>query len=272
MLKIKVCNEKYFKYSIVHNFIGDWDEAVDLILKPREGEQDINLSEAREIYKNTKDSRLAYQKIGGRHDKIEAKLLWGLNICGQKNLQGALDMIPRNTMLMYVHAYQSFVWNLMVSRRIKEFGLKPVVGDLVYENPDSKDDAEVHLDDGHHDIDDAKSHIEESNGPSADDHKTDAESKTKKDESEQQQNECQSSSEKKEDKAEDDKTSDKGDYEKPLPAVKILTEDDLPNYTMADIIMPQPGWKVTYPTYAKAWFEEHLEKDGLTPDLKQKNK
>ena len=32
---------------------------------------------------------------------------------------------------MYIHSYQSFVWNNMVSRRIEAFGLKAVEGDLV---------------------------------------------------------------------------------------------------------------------------------------------
>ena len=32
---------------------------------------------------------------------------------------------------MYIHSYQSFVWNTMVSRRIEAFGLKAVEGDLV---------------------------------------------------------------------------------------------------------------------------------------------
>lgn len=32
---------------------------------------------------------------------------------------------------MYLHSYQSLLWNKVVSRRIKEFGLKPLVGDLV---------------------------------------------------------------------------------------------------------------------------------------------
>ena len=46
--------------------------------------------------------------------------------------------IPRNTRLMYVHSYQSFVWNKVASWRIQELGLTPVVGDLVWKKS-SKD-------------------------------------------------------------------------------------------------------------------------------------
>lgn len=39
--------------------------------------------------------------------------------------------IPKNTRLMYVHSYQSYVWNRVVSRRIRECGLQLIAGDLV---------------------------------------------------------------------------------------------------------------------------------------------
>ena len=49
----------------------------------------------------------------------------------QCDFQGALNSIPFNLRLMYVHAYQSLVWNVVVSERWKRFGNNVVEGDLV---------------------------------------------------------------------------------------------------------------------------------------------
>jgi tRNA pseudouridine13 synthase len=43
---------------------------------------------------------------------------------------------------MYVHAYQSYIWNLVVSERIKLSAIAPLVGDLVFaDQPTEKEGA-----------------------------------------------------------------------------------------------------------------------------------
>lgn len=49
--------------------------------------------------------------------------------------------IPRNLRLIYVHAYQSYVWNMVASKRIELFGLEVREGDLILveqKNPENQ--------------------------------------------------------------------------------------------------------------------------------------
>lgn len=43
---------------------------------------------------------------------------------------------------MYVHAYQSYIWNLVTSERIKLSASEVMVGDLVFEDPTANGDGE----------------------------------------------------------------------------------------------------------------------------------
>ncbi|KAJ3109118.1 hypothetical protein HDU96_007328 [Phlyctochytrium bullatum] len=43
----------------------------------------------------------------------------------------ALQCIPRNLRLMYIHAVQSYIWNYMASERFRRYGATVTVGDLV---------------------------------------------------------------------------------------------------------------------------------------------
>ena len=95
---------------------------------------------------------------------------------------------------MYVHAYQSYLWNSVTSSRIQLYGVSsPVPGDLVYENPSSTDPP-----------------------PStpAREGKITKESVT---------------------------SSSK------LGKVKVLKEEDVEKYTIHDVLLPLPGYAVTYP-------------------------
>lgn len=53
------------------------------------------------------------------------------NTKNQNDHLGAFQAISRNMRLMYVHAYQSLVWNMAASHRWKSFGATVIEGDLV---------------------------------------------------------------------------------------------------------------------------------------------
>lgn len=153
---------------------------------------------------------------------------------------------------MYVHAYQSYVWNAIVSERIRLYGAeKPIPGDLVYDvKPDQnvteakagdEDVVEVNADADAEANEPGIYHyvifmswrfhltalIEEEQGPR------------------QKRN------------------------RKPWepPAVKTLTEEDVDQYTMFDVLMPLPGKDVAYPGGSLGEkYREYLRLDGLDPD------
>ncbi|XP_053113399.1 pseudouridylate synthase 7 homolog isoform X2 [Hemicordylus capensis] len=109
---------------------NNWNEVMDLILKPRPGAEKGYLVKCREEWAKTKDPAAALKKLPVKRC-VEGQLLRGLSKYGLKNIVTAFGIIPRNNRLMYIHSYQSYVWNNMVSNRIEEYGLRAVPGDLV---------------------------------------------------------------------------------------------------------------------------------------------
>ncbi|KAJ8979559.1 hypothetical protein NQ317_012948 [Molorchus minor] len=50
--------------------------------------------------------------------------------------------IPRNMRLLYIHSFQSLIWNKMVSKRLHLFGMQPVEGDFVLVETNEEDESE----------------------------------------------------------------------------------------------------------------------------------
>ncbi|KAJ0079106.1 hypothetical protein Patl1_23340 [Pistacia atlantica] len=57
------------------------------------------------------------------------------------NFLQALKAIPRTLRMMYVHSYQSYLWNHAASMRVEKYGTEQVVvGDLVYSKADNTEE------------------------------------------------------------------------------------------------------------------------------------
>ncbi|OZJ04650.1 hypothetical protein BZG36_02895 [Bifiguratus adelaidae] len=182
-----------------------WADTVDLILRPRSGENEM-FTRARKLWADTKDAE-ATIKLFPKRAVAECQILHAFAKRGStKDALGAINAIPRNLRLMYVHAYQSYVWNCAASERIAKYGQeKPVIGDLVFEkNADTPDMADVELDDV--------------------------------------------------------------DVDRKMPKVLVLDTNTIDNYTIYDVVLPQPGHKVIYPTNEIGiFYEDLMAKDGLNP-------
>jgi tRNA pseudouridine13 synthase len=231
---------------------SDWRRAVDLILRPRPGE-DPSVEAARRAWYDDKDLNRAISLMP-RRVVAERALLEAFQFMGSdRDLVGALLKvstitldrgysahprlkIPRNLRTMYVHAYQSYVWNAIVSVRVKRYGSEaPIVGDLVYAAEEETGSAET----GEPRIYLLRWFIFSSFVSGKEKAAADPWNK------------------------------------KPKPKiVKELTEEDLSKYTIFDVILPLPGTDVTYPGGELGeLYKEFLRRDGLDPtDFYRKQK
>jgi tRNA pseudouridine13 synthase len=128
--------------SAVNDILSYNAEALAAAQKPHDSTKisadDIARAEALHIWETTKKSGAALDKLPRRF-QAENALIRHLGSVDRKtgemkhskDWQGALQAIPRNLRLMYVHAYQSLVWNIVAGRRYELFGSKVVAGDLV---------------------------------------------------------------------------------------------------------------------------------------------
>ncbi|XP_013408250.1 pseudouridylate synthase 7 homolog [Lingula anatina] len=194
----------------------DYKEALELIMKPRHkpGERSWDKPEqCRQKWSETRDAGQALAVIG-RFNCVEQYVMTGLKKHQGKNFKAAIQMIPKNSRTLYMHSYQSYIWNQIVSRRIRQFGMKPMAGDLVLDS-DTVDGADCDVDD----LDAVKEQSQKSGDTAS------------------------------------------------QPSVTVLTEETAANYTIYDVVIPLPGYGVTYPeNEVKQWISDLLKKDGIDAD------
>ncbi|KAK0709045.1 pseudouridine synthase [Lasiosphaeria miniovina] len=87
------------------------------------------------MWKGTKNAEKALEGLPKRFSS-EAAIIRHLGK-SPKDFMGAILSITRGMRMMYIHAYQSYVWNYMATRRWSEYGNKVVEGDLVLLGDDS---------------------------------------------------------------------------------------------------------------------------------------
>ncbi|KAG4301823.1 hypothetical protein PCANB_002074 [Pneumocystis canis] len=110
---------------------SDWRGAVELLLK-EVSEKIQKFTESEEIWSNMENVKNALKNVSQKCVS-EYAVLSSLAKKSSKspNYAGALQKIPRNLRMMYIHAYQSYVWNFAVTERLRRFGFEPIEGDLV---------------------------------------------------------------------------------------------------------------------------------------------
>jgi len=104
---------------------GNYEEAFWVyVAKPFEGEN-AEVRKIREELWNTRDARYGLRELP-KHLRYERSLLQKLR--EGKSEEEALLSLPKNLKMMFIHAYQSYIFNRLLSERIRSFGtLKEVM-------------------------------------------------------------------------------------------------------------------------------------------------
>lgn len=111
-----------------------WEDAVKAILVPKE---DVYgpIAEVLNEFKATGNAKQALlfwrdkSKTRNRSMSIEENILTFLS-ANPTNFHGAILNLPRDLRSLYIHAYQSIVFNKILTKRVQKFGLNVIEGDL----------------------------------------------------------------------------------------------------------------------------------------------
>ncbi|KAK6465006.1 pseudouridine synthase [Scheffersomyces coipomensis] len=124
----------------IHILREEWKEAAELILSEQELVAPASI-EARRIWAETSNPSLTLKKLPHFFSAetsilkvLEKEPLDKNEEYGKNSYFKSITAIPKNLRIMYGHAYQSYVWNKVASKRIELFGLELQEGDLVFDD------------------------------------------------------------------------------------------------------------------------------------------
>ncbi|CAM9613535.1 unnamed protein product, partial [Ectocarpus sp. 12 AP-2014] len=115
-----------------HVLAGDWETAVKKILQPRDNDPPFLHSALAELLEGKITARDCAARVRGRNRlSTERLVLQGLVRYGASAFQAAIQCVPFGMRTMWVHAYQSHVWNSLACARVRLLGSEAVPGDLI---------------------------------------------------------------------------------------------------------------------------------------------
>lgn len=228
-----------------------WERVAALIVMPRHGDNE-KCDVPRKEFVSTGDIGAAIRNLPN-FLAAERKILGSLYEKGGDFVR-AFGAIPRTLRLMYLHAYQSYIWNQVASWRLTTHGFAPIVGDLVYANKGANADAKT------------------AEGNASGDVDADGDQEMKGDEPSSSHKDGDEPSPSHKDGNEPSPSQNGGGRSKrsfSLADVHVLTDEDVASskYTIEDVVLPIPGHSVTYSDLLKAKYEELIKVDEITFDM-----
>jgi tRNA pseudouridine13 synthase len=169
---------------------------------------------------------------------LESRILKCMKKTGKNSYKTGFNTLNKQLRMLYPHAYQSYIWNLTVSERVRNYGMKIIIGDIVKKRSSTCLSAELPEDlseyDQENSVDEEKSEAPEE----------EIEIKIKENENTKIKQE---------------------DFDKIFEEnYEYVTEENISHYTFEDLYFPVVGSKIKYPKNETFnYIKSLLEKDKI---------